>query len=353
MRRGGFSLIEMLIVIMMMVIVVGVTASLLGGFAALFEATTDQSVARRRAQMVFNILKTPIQNAGIGLPDFDMGYYFTAGTPPDTMPPVLSWDSVVGSISRSTKRGNALRVLYSIPSGVKNLHADGAASGTLVDTFSGNDSDPSFPLPGNASKTATLVLSKGISQDTLNPNGIRAGAREVGAFITFPGIDMRPLFVSALQDSGTKAVVHGKIPRSLDEGVFYPNTILPYHDLYLVRAGVAYVDDNSNFVFLDVTNSSTLDPATSGTFPNASAITFSGFRVEGIRAVSFDVDPDGRYVQVWVLAEGDIADATRSQSAAAINAIRQRWGSIVSTDSSRVLHYEDFFMTWRIRNLQK
>jgi prepilin-type N-terminal cleavage/methylation domain-containing protein len=67
-KRGGFSLAEMLVVVLIIGVLIGVVGSLMGGFVANFEMTDDQSITRRRAQDVFNILQTPILNAGLGFP---------------------------------------------------------------------------------------------------------------------------------------------------------------------------------------------------------------------------------------------------------------------------------------------
>ncbi|MDR3281278.1 MAG: prepilin-type N-terminal cleavage/methylation domain-containing protein, partial [Synergistaceae bacterium] len=64
----GFSLVELLVVVLIMGVLVGVVGSLMGGFVANFEMTDDQSIARRRASDVFNILQVPLLNAGLGIP---------------------------------------------------------------------------------------------------------------------------------------------------------------------------------------------------------------------------------------------------------------------------------------------
>ncbi len=129
------------------------------------------------------------------------------------------------------------------------------------------------------------------------------------------------------------------------------NIIHPYHEIYAVRAGVACVVANgasSSFYLLDVCTEDPLPPSGTLDVPEA-----PGFRVEGIRAVSFDVDPQYRSITVWVLAEGDVAHSGRNSEAAAIQRIRNRWEPLIGTGAlSDQVYYEDFRMTWRMRNVQ-
>jgi len=131
------------------------------------------------------------------------------------------------------------------------------------------------------------------------------------------------------------------------------NMIRPYHDMYLVRAGVAFVDNNSTFYLADITNN--VNP---GNNPD-------GFRVEGIKAIHFE--PASRDVElsdgttrkhitgmrVYVIAEGDnfITGRNVGTESSASQAFRSepRWDGLTFDDE---MYYEEFQMQWRTRNVE-
>jgi hypothetical protein len=338
----------MLIVVMIMAVVVGVTSSLVGGFISMFEMTEDQTVSKRRSQDVFNILKIPVQNAGLGLPAAIPNtlnkYYFSAnsesGTPGTDA--VIDWPAPVEVVT-GPNGSQALRVLYSLSSGSKNGPEE------ILD-FSKIPDENDLLIE----KEEYMTITASLSDDLSNHLGVSPGADDVRAYITFPNINMHPIFVEELVEDGKKLKVRGRPPfedkedRSKD--VFGRNEIRPYHDLYVVRAGVAYVDDASNFVFLDVPNMSH-DPSSSSTYPPVSDDSYSGFRVEGIRGVSFDLDHELRYLTMHVLAEGDIADSTRKTNATKPAEVRARWTPLIGPLNDE-LSYEEYSMTWRMRNIK-
>jgi hypothetical protein len=332
---------------MIMAIVMGVTGSLMSGFVAMFESVDDLTISRRRAQDVFNIMKLPVKNAGLGFPVNDLDLYFGANKhyTPSALP-VLDWSSsleVLGPGGGFGPGGNkqALRVLYSIPSGSKN-EKDG------VDNFIFRNSPT--PVAG------TIKLAAPILNDPSNPEALYAGGNDVRAFVTFSGIHMSPLYVNEVTPDGLELTAAG-VPSQTnvsDRTLFIPNYIWPYHDMYFVRAGLAYVDDNSNFIFLDVPNAEA-DPSAPaagvGVYPDASDTDYSGFRIEGIRGISFDLDPDRRYMRMWVLAEGDIADSTR-EGGGKDAAVRARWQALLGETLNPEIFYEEFSTLWRTRNIQ-
>jgi hypothetical protein len=159
---------------------------------------------------------------------------------------------------------------------------------------------------------------------------------------------MHPLLVDGPETGLPERIkVFGRTPHDFiaSEDVLPRNVIRSFHDMYYVRAGLAYVDGNSTFLFYDITN----DDISSGTLLSAAAASRS-YRVEGIAAVSFETDANG--VTVWVIAEGDNAVTGRQNIAGAPSqAFRDeaRWGDVVF-DPER--YYEEFSMRWRSRNVE-
>jgi hypothetical protein len=129
----------------------------------------------------------------------------------------------------------------------------------------------------------------------------------------------------------------------VDNDVAHRNVIAPFHDVRLVRAGVAYVDDNSHFCFADVTSS---DPSTGArSFSDASEL--DGFRVEGIKAVKFELGADKHTLVVSVIAEGD-STVTGGENTPVRQAIRNKWPDV---DLKNEIYYEEFSIRWRTRNI--
>lgn len=331
--RRAFTLIEIMIVVVIMAIVIGVVGSLLAGYIRMFNETDDQAAARQRAQDVFNALEVPIVNCGLGIPTDStngMTYYNTA--------PIASWghplemkntsDDVV--YASSLLSGDVLRIVYSIPSGVKNENK-------RVSNFttSGSGASETLTLTGNLPADLTLVA--GDASDTRN-------------YVTFPMAYMSPLGVSS--STSDTITVTGKTQPAAN-ATTHPGLaqlirgeIPPYMDLHFVRAIAAYVDDQSVFHASEVnaTDVTQNNPKGGGSvFQNA-----PGLRVEGIKAVWFETDADRKLLTVRVLAEGDVIDETRIDNTDTRAALRSRWGNVTNWD--RRIFYADFEMVWRIRN---
>jgi hypothetical protein len=319
-----------LIVILIIGILVGVTGSLLLGFTSNFEAADDYTIARRRARDVFNILRVPVQNAGIGLPavfnpNAPGGYYFNVAGGPAAASAVGDWNTPV-SVSGNS---DVLRIVYSVPSGWKSDIAGG-----VFEKFSSaqgvNSDGPAGGLALRRTPKASVTLGEIIS-----------------TFVTFPGIHMHPMLVTA---AGTGSVtLAGKLPFEAvaSEDVVPRNVVYPFHEMFLVRAGMAYVTDDSFFVFADNVLAMSAVPSPPAKPPAGSA----WFRVEGIKALRFEYD-DNRALTVRVLAEGDAADSTRRVTARRAD-LENRWrGWITGITFDPAVYYEEFPMTWRTRNVE-
>ncbi|MDR3280565.1 MAG: hypothetical protein LBT23_08630, partial [Synergistaceae bacterium] len=126
------------------------------------------------------------------------------------------------------------------------------------------------------------------------------------------------------------------------------NVIRALHDMYYVRAGVAYVDSGSTFVFADIT-SADMPLSALSLAKNVSR----AYRVEGITAIHFEEDDDGRGVTVWLIAEGDNSITGRDIENAESQKFRgnPRWSALTGLwDSEK--YYEEFSMRWRTRNVE-
>lgn len=340
-RRAGFTLIEILIVIVIMAMLVGVLGSLLSSYFRFSDMAVDMSIAQRRAQDVYNILELPVLDAGVGVPACSFDHYFSVD---GLAPPVAHWNAPLSIISndRHANRGNVLRVVYSVPLGTKNdmneVLAFSAQGGVdLVNTYPG-----------------TINLTAGISFDN-GPRSILPQQANTRSYITFPGAHMHPLLVLN-SSTPTSLNLKGKKPHKSvpSEDIFVRNAIHPFQDVRLLRGAVAYVDRNSVFHLIDVfdRDPSNMTPA-SQNLPSVTPVSldWSGFHVEGIRAVRFEQDADRRFLTVHILAEGDTADSSRNPDSAVFKEILDIWSRDI-TSLDRNLHYETFSKTWRTRSVQ-
>lgn len=303
--RRGFSLIELLLVLIIMVVMIGMIGSLMGAFVNFSHMTDDQSIASRRARDVFNALEPAIRNAGAGIPNDPMSIrnYFKVGA---ITAPVAEWEGVLSVVpNTNANRGNALRILYAFPAKAKN-------AAEKVEIFGANSSGTSADV-----KSTTVGYVGALSSDVGSPFCVLPNQADTRAFITYAGADMFPLLVTKLTPPSSMDL-RGKRAPDVPSGqmVLHWNTIYPFQDIYLVRGAVAYVDANSVFHMMNVNNK---DPSTLN-FPSPAANddAWSGFRIEGIRAVDFRVDPDKKFLTVRVLAEGDVATEGRDTGVSSV-----------------------------------
>jgi prepilin-type N-terminal cleavage/methylation domain-containing protein len=344
-KKRGFSLIEIMIVILIMGVLVGVIGSLMGGFVSNFEITDDQTIARRRAQDVFNILQIPIQNAGLGLPADNFNYYFAPGGVTVTTGAVRVqgwWEPV--SVDTAN---NVLRVVYSVPAGMKT----GADSSSGTDSFSSAAGayGAADPTTGISDVTGTGDVA-GVAVNLTASSDV-SGVDDT--FVTFPGIHMHPAVVTDVNGSAAplpNIVLSGKRPRyKVDsEDVIPRNVVYPFHDVFSVKAGMAFVDETSSvFVFADDVLTVDLTPPTVVT-PTLLSHVPLGFRVEGVKAIRFDGGDLPRTLTVRVVTEGDSADSARNKSSQ-MSEIEKRWPGVTFNPD---IYYEEFTMSWRTRNVE-
>lgn len=332
-RNKGFTLIEILIVIIIMAIVMGVVGSLLAGYMRMSNETADQSVAKRRAIDVFNAMEVPILNAALGIPTSTMAYFTT--TSGGDNPPIATWQAPIeikntASYSSTSNQGDVLRLVYSVPSGFKN-------GLTVVTVYSASNSDP---VTTSTSDVASSLVLTG----TLDMTGIPTN--DTRRYITIPDAYMSPLKVTSV--TGSTINVTGKpqpraVAASGDISLLPPRgEVRPFHDIHLVQAIAAYADNKSVFHTAEVNSADV-----SATSPDV-AYDSLGLRVEGIKAVWFESDAAHRTLTMRVLAEGERLDQMRKDTTDTRNALKARWANVKSWDEQ--LYYEDFQMTWRMRN---
>ena len=352
----GFSLVEILVVVLIMGILVGVIGSLMGGFITNFEMTDDQSIARRRAADVFNILQTPLLYAGMGIPADNFDYYFepieVGGIGGVGGSPIQNWPggpvSIIDTTGATVLRGPIMRIVYTVPAGVKYKGTE-----HVLEFSEGapNTSGGASPLaPGSGFVTAPRQIDLSGSVGSLVARGeILSNVYDTRSYVTFPGIRMHPAVIYGTNIAGIEVV--GKIPRqirNISDDVVERNVIRPFHDMYLVRAGVAFVDDNSTFIFADIRDSDITSYSSVGNR--------EGYRVEGIKAIYFEPTdtPLGNHitgVRVYAIAEGDNAITGRHKGSSSLQSLKNnpRWSSVTFDDD---VFYEEFQMQWRTRSIE-
>jgi prepilin-type N-terminal cleavage/methylation domain-containing protein len=342
-RSRGFSLIEIIVVILIIGILIGVTGTLFSGMVAHFEGADDHTIARRRAQDVFNVMKVPVLNAGLGVPSDNLDWYFELG---GAKAPVWDWNGPVSVVSNDSYAnvgaGNVLRVVYALESGARSGNDEvtdfstklPAGSSAYVRNYVGGGGSVKMKL---AAGQAPVIGGMG-----LLPGGGAGVSLDMRSFITFPGLHKNPVRAVAY-DAGTRELsLEGKTPYSASDDILWRNVIHPNSDMRLVRAGVAYVDDESRFCLADLA----MDDYPLNGLPRGRSLV-NGFVVEGIKAVNFEVSSGRRTVTITVLAEGDNFVSGR-RAGASMNGLKNRW-PLVNFEDER--YYEDFSMTWRTRNL--
>lgn len=173
---------------------VGVVASILGGYLDISKKTENQSIAKRRAQDVFNILELPVQSAGVGIPSGNFDYYFEVES---EGPPIMKWAKPLSVDKKPTAgHGNALRVVYSIPANTKN------DSNEIVG-FSGGYGSSGIDHTKKIGLTWAVPAS---SDSAARLDSIVLDKKDVRSFVMFAGIHMHPLRVDKTENGGQASI---------------------------------------------------------------------------------------------------------------------------------------------------
>ncbi|MDR1516191.1 MAG: hypothetical protein LBS45_10905, partial [Synergistaceae bacterium] len=169
------------------------------------------------------------------------------------------------------------------------------------------------------------------------------------ALVVFPGTNMMPAVVTG--NTGDTLEIYTQ-PLHYEPSPDYlgANTIRANHDVFLLRGGRAYIDDDNTFCFLNVYDKSVGDLPKP---PNAKDSNFSGFMIEGVAGIWFYTNPlpvnKWRYVSMDVLIEGDTIDESREAARAELE---KKWQPRGVTLEPGVF-YEEFSRIFRPRNLQR
>jgi hypothetical protein len=279
----------------------------------------------------------------MGIPSAKLDWYFEVG---GRSAPVSGWAEPAYVLSNDTygNTGNAFRVIYSMATGARNGNVEVDKFSTKTHTGSPASYVPkeviATPVMMNlaASPVGNLMLGDlGVIPD--NASGI--SQLDTRSFVTFPGVHQSPILVQKFDQAARQMSLVGKMPHTASADVMWRNVINPYDEVYMVRAGVAYVDSDSRFCFAEI-SSRDYQP---GHLPKGTNLV-NGYVIEGIKAIKFEQGSDRRSLKVTVVAEGDNAISSR-RNTASLGELRRKWGDIFSSE----VYYEEFTMSWRTRNL--
>lgn len=108
-KHAAFSLVELLCAVFLASIILGTCLSILSGSIKACEQSLALSEARHRGEMVLQVLRLPVENAGLGLPSGPLAFRQSLAVGSATLSSVNSWQ---GPVSVS---GNELRLVYAVP----------------------------------------------------------------------------------------------------------------------------------------------------------------------------------------------------------------------------------------------
>jgi len=246
----AFTLVELLCAVFLSSTIMATCLAILSGSIQSCEQSLALSEARHRGEMVLQILRLPVENAGLGLPSEPQAFRQSLAVGSATLGSVNSWQ---GPVSVS---GNELRLVYAVP------------------TFNLNQSPPVETLPSEDA-TATLSLVPQAGQVTPWSGVGPAGTRSWVAFAP----------------SSCPFLVTGLTNRSLRLRSSAPSWIPHNASLHYLRAMRALV---------------VRAPGSEPAFCTEDMTTGSGLqeRVIGVAAFRARFDPSTRMLALAVLSRG-------------------------------------------------
>lgn len=118
----AFSLVELLCALLLGSVIAGSAVAVLSGCIQSYEQVLALSEARRRGEMVLQILRLPAENAGLGIPFDTAGYQSALCIGKTTIPALYGWNGPV------SVQGDELRLVYAVPTSTVN---EGLATETM------------------------------------------------------------------------------------------------------------------------------------------------------------------------------------------------------------------------------
>ena len=113
-RLHAFSLVEILCALLLGSVIAGSAIGILAGCIQSYEQTLAFTEARRRGVMVLQILRLPVENAGLGIPSSSEAFKSSLCIGKANLTAISNWQGPV-SIS-----GSELRLVYAIPTSTVN-----------------------------------------------------------------------------------------------------------------------------------------------------------------------------------------------------------------------------------------
>jgi hypothetical protein len=113
-RCDAFSLVELLCAILLGSVIAGSAIGILAGCIQSYEQALALTEARRRGEMVLQILRLPVENTGLGIPSTPEAFKSSLCIGKASLTAISNWQGPV-SIS-----GNELRLVYAIPTSTVN-----------------------------------------------------------------------------------------------------------------------------------------------------------------------------------------------------------------------------------------
>jgi prepilin-type N-terminal cleavage/methylation domain-containing protein len=110
----AFTLVELLCTLLLGSVISGSAIAVLSGCIQSYEQVLALTEARRRGEMVLQILRLPAENAGFGIPFDPAGYQSALCIGKTTIPALYGW---IGPVS---VQGNELRLVYAVPTSTIN-----------------------------------------------------------------------------------------------------------------------------------------------------------------------------------------------------------------------------------------
>lgn len=134
----AFTLVELLCTLLLSSVIAGSAIAVLSGSIRAYEQILALTEARRRGQMVLQMLRLPVENASLGVPSDEEMFKAAFLIGQATAPGVSTWNGPV-SIS-----GSELRLVYAVPTTTVN-------ASTATETFASEDRSvrlSAFPQSG-------------------------------------------------------------------------------------------------------------------------------------------------------------------------------------------------------------